>query len=529
MSSKEQYEVIEVLGTGTFGTVSRIRLKGTIQSLTSSKNDLVWKEINFGRMCDKEKAQIVSEVNILRDLRCPFIVKYHDRIIDKLTKKLYIVMEYCPGGDLSQVIKKCKKDRVNLDENLIWKVFSQAIIALKCCHRRKENNECKPVIHRDLKPANILLDSYQNIKIADFGLAKELNGISILASTNVGTPYYMAPEIINEKGYDERCDIWSLGCLIYELAALRPPFEATNAVSLAMKVNTGKFPRIPSKYSDALFDSIKMMLQLDPKARPRIEELESLPGLTIAMNNSKALLTEFNNNANNSKLKMKEDALKAKEDALKTKEDSLKNREDTIKAKEDNLKAKEDAFNTKEASLLEREKELNRKEVILKDQILIMKKQKEEIENHAKINTMTENTTKQYEFQSKAIGFNIPIDNPSIPSSYNNIFQKVTYSHGNTPLPTTNNNVVRSTEIDSALKRAKEVLSSCNARDVTIKRSVDIDIPIPPLNRKIKTGSEDSKENVNIDYHQFKNRAARPPIVNEMVTKRMKISNSLNQ
>ena len=138
-------------------------------------------------------------------------------------------------------------------------------------------------------------------------------------------------------------------------------------------------------------------------------------------------------------------------------------------------------------------------------------------------------TTKQYEFQSKAIGFNIPIDNPSIPSSYNNIFQKVTYSHGNPPLPTTNNNVVRSTEIDSALKRAKEVLSSCNARDVTIKRSIDIDIPIPPLNRKMKTGSEDCKENVNIDYHQFKNRAARPPIVNEMVTKRMKISNSLNQ
>jgi len=290
MSSKEQYDILEVLGTGTFGTVSRIRLKGVPPS---TKNDLVWKEINFGRMCDKEKAQIVSEVNILRDLRCPFIVKYHDRIVDKLTKKLYIVMEYCPGGDLSQVIKKCKKDRVNLDETVIWRVFAQAVIALKCCHRRKDNNECKPVIHRDLKPANILLDQHQNIKIADFGLAKELNGISILASTNVGTPYYMAPEIINEKGYDERCDIWSLGCLIYELAALRPPFEATNAVSLAMKVNTGKFPRIPSKYSDSLFDSIKMMLQLDPKARPRIEDLESLPGLSVAMTNAKALLAEY--------------------------------------------------------------------------------------------------------------------------------------------------------------------------------------------------------------------------------------------
>ena len=253
MTSKDHFDVIEVLGTGTFGTVSRIRLKGGGNNSNNNNNnnnnkDLVWKEINFGRMSDKEKAQIVSEVNILRELRCPFIVKYQDRIIDKITKKLYIVMEYCPGGDLSQVIKKCKKDRVNLDENIIWKVFAQAVIALKCCHRRKENNVSKPVIHRDLKPANILLDQNQNIKIADFGLAKELNGASILANTNVGTPFYMAPEIINEKGYDERCDIWSLGCLIYELAALRPPFEASNIVSLAMKINTGKFPRIPNKY-----------------------------------------------------------------------------------------------------------------------------------------------------------------------------------------------------------------------------------------------------------------------------------------
>lgn len=520
MTSKDQYDVLEVLGTGTFGTVSRIRLKGGGNNNHSCNKDLVWKEINFGRMCDKEKAQIVSEVNILRELRCPFIVKYHDRIIDKLTKKLYIVMEYCSGGDLSQVIKKCKKDRVNLDESVIWKVFAQSIIALKCCHRRKENNECKPVIHRDLKPANILLDQNQNIKIADFGLAKELNSISILANTNVGTPFYMAPEIINEKGYDERCDIWSLGCLIYELAALRPPFEATNVVSLAMKINTGKFPRIPNKYSDTLFDIIKLMLQHDPKSRPRIEDLENLPCLNFAINNAKALMTEYNNNVNNSKLKMKEDALKVKEEELKIKEDSLK--------------LKEESLHSLEVLLCDRERELNKKEAAIKDQMLMIKKAKDEIDSQKKEADMklSNDVGKAYEFQSKAIGFNIHIDNN------NTIFQP---KQSTTTFSNSSNNTIRNVEIDGALRRAKEVLSSCHAKDISIKRpSIEIDIP---LNKKAKTGAgAEDKENIQpaaviprvgpiqISTEYFKEnqfnkiRSARLPI-SDINTKRMKFEN----
>ena len=104
--------------------------------------------------------------------------------------------------------------------------------------------------------ANFLLDGEQNIKIADFGLAKEL-GNAKMAQTNVGTPYYMSPELVNEKNYNEKTDIWSLGCLIYELASLKPPFEASNQVALAMKINNGKYSRIPMKYSDALFEVIR--------------------------------------------------------------------------------------------------------------------------------------------------------------------------------------------------------------------------------------------------------------------------------
>lgn len=246
----DQYVVLETLGSGTFGTVCKLRRK-------VDNKVLVWKEINFGNMSEKEKTQLVAEVNILRELRNPFVVRYHDRIVDKVKTRLYIIMEHCAGGDLGKTIKQCKKDRTPMDENFIWKVYSQSVLALKDCHRRIENGVMRPIIHRDLKPANLMLDANQNIKMGDFGLAKELSSKSKLAQTNVGTPYYMAPEIINEKNYDEKSDIWSLGCMLYEMAALKPPFDAANAVSLAVKINNGSFTRIPRRYSDGLFDAIK--------------------------------------------------------------------------------------------------------------------------------------------------------------------------------------------------------------------------------------------------------------------------------
>jgi len=107
-------------------------------------------------------------------------------------------------------------------------------------------------LHRDLKPANIFLDGNNEIKLGDFGLSKIMGESQQFASTNVGTPYYMSPEQINEKSYDEKSDIWSVGCLLYEIAALHPPFQATNHLALAIKIKAGKFPRLPLKYSEDL-------------------------------------------------------------------------------------------------------------------------------------------------------------------------------------------------------------------------------------------------------------------------------------
>ncbi len=326
-SSKDQllqYQVVEAIGNGMFGKVEKII------RISDGKN-YVWKIIDFKSMSEKEKAQIVSEVNILRELKCPFIVKYSDRIVDKQTTKLYLIMEYCSNGDLARFIKINKVKNNLIDEEFVWKVFAQIVLALKECHQRSNNGVLQPILHRDIKPANVLLDSNMNIKMADFGLAKQLNGRSDLASTNVGTPYYMAPEVISEKDYDDRADIWSLGCLLYELCALHPPFDASNAVSLALKINTGQFSKLPSKYSNALCDAIYSMLVVDKHKRPRISDLEKITGLQIHLHSNRLIVVEYGLNCSyHNKMKellVKEKELQIKEKELEVKERQLNRRE----------------------------------------------------------------------------------------------------------------------------------------------------------------------------------------------------------
>lgn len=114
--------------------------------------------------------------------------------MEKHTTKLFIVQEYCENGDLGALIRKHARDNTQIDEEFIWKVFVQLILALKECHRHREaSGALKPILHRDLKPGNVFLDKANNIKLGDFGLAKELPSQSKFAYTNVGTPYYMSP------------------------------------------------------------------------------------------------------------------------------------------------------------------------------------------------------------------------------------------------------------------------------------------------------------------------------------------------
>lgn len=226
----EKYEVVSSIGKGSFGVVRMIKRK-------ADGKILVWKEMNYSLMSSREKQQLVSEVNILRELNHPNIVKYYDRIVDRKEATVYIIMEYCSGGDVGSFLKKSKKTKEYISEEVIWKVFSQVVSALAECHYRKGGK----ILHRDIKPANIFIDAQNNIKLGDFGLSRLMNEDSEFAQTHVGTPYYMSPEQIQEAKYNEKSDIWSAGCLLYEMAALHPPFEAANSLSLAFKIQQGKF------------------------------------------------------------------------------------------------------------------------------------------------------------------------------------------------------------------------------------------------------------------------------------------------
>jgi NIMA (never in mitosis gene a)-related kinase 2 len=316
----ENYEVLKVIGTGSFGSVTKIRRK-------SDQRILVWKEIKYGEMNERERQQLVSEVNILRGLRHPNIVRYYDRIVDRPNQKIYIVMEFCEGGDMAAVVKKCKRERDFLPEEVIWKIFMQITLALYECHRRKEGK----ILHRDLKPANIFLDGNMNVKLGDFGLSRVLDSNSEFAKTHVGTPYYMSPEQMFEASYNEKSDIWSLGCLVYEFAALSPPFEAGNAAALGVKVRAGKFERLPSRYSEELQRVVIWMINVDPSLRPSVDDLLNLPQVSLRLREKKLRESQLALKQKEEELKKREEEIVAIEEANKLKRGELLERENKLK------------------------------------------------------------------------------------------------------------------------------------------------------------------------------------------------------
>ncbi|NWY14869.1 NEK2 kinase, partial [Aphelocoma coerulescens] len=328
----DDYEVLLTIGAGSYGKCRKVRRK-------ADGKILVWKELDYGAMTESEKQMLVSEVNLLRELRHPNIVRYYDRIIDRSSTTLYIVMEYCDGGDLASLIAKRAKERHVkhfLEESFILRVLTQLTLALKECHRRSDGGV---TVHRDLKPANVFLDGKQNVKLGDFGLARILHHDTSFARTFVGTPYYMSPEQMNYMSYNEKSDIWSLGCLVYELCALSPPFTAYNQKELSEKIREGRFRRIPYRYSDELNDLLREMLNVKDYCRPSVEEILKHPLI------EDLVVEEQKQNSDRRGLRPWEPERLQHSDAavneLKWKEQQLQEREKAIKEREQRLEQKE--------------------------------------------------------------------------------------------------------------------------------------------------------------------------------------------
>ncbi|ONH69995.1 Serine/threonine-protein kinase KIN3 [Cyberlindnera fabianii] len=233
-------------------------------------------------MNQKERSQLVAECRILSELNHPNIVQYvhHAHIPER--HMLFLYMEYCDGGDLSHIIKTYRNSNEYLPEGIIWNIFTQILMALYRCHYGVNSplitniyqdleyptitDQTRVIIHRDIKPDNIFLAN-GNFKLGDFGLAKSLNTEMEFASTCVGTPYYMSPEVLLDKPYSPLCDIWSLGCVIYELCALHPPFQAKTHLQLQQRIQEGRYPSIPGHYSNALRRVIDSCIQVDLQQR----------------------------------------------------------------------------------------------------------------------------------------------------------------------------------------------------------------------------------------------------------------------
>ena len=139
-------------------------------------------------------------------------------------------------------------------------------------------------MHRDIKCANVLIASNGACKLADFNVSKVVNSKDGLLQTQTGTPYYASPEVWKDRPYDFKSDIWSLGCVLYEMAALRPPFKAHDMNGLYKKVVSGNYPPLSSRYSIEFREIIHMMLQPDPSLRPTCHQLLSLPAMVEKVN-----------------------------------------------------------------------------------------------------------------------------------------------------------------------------------------------------------------------------------------------------
>ncbi|XP_031614412.1 serine/threonine-protein kinase Nek10 isoform X1 [Oreochromis aureus] len=263
------YSILDHLGTGAFGSVFKVQKQ-------SGQNILALKEVNlhnpaFGKdkkSRDSNVEKIISELTIIKEqMTHPNIVKYYRTFLEG--DKLYIVMELIEGVSLGEHFNSLKEKQQQFTEDRLWNIFIQMCLALRYLHKEKR------IVHRDLTPNNIMLGEKDKVTITDFGLAKQKEENSKLTSV-VGTILYSCPEIVKNEPYGEKADIWALGCILYQMATLQPPFYSSNMLSLASKIVEADYEEIEEgTFSERVIDMIKWCLSPDPDLRPDIIAVSS--------------------------------------------------------------------------------------------------------------------------------------------------------------------------------------------------------------------------------------------------------------
>ena len=255
------FKIISKLGEGAYSTVYKVKRN-------VDNNIYALKKVKLLNLSEKEKQNSLNEVRLLASIKSNFVISYKEAFFDEKDSTLGIVMEFADGGDLYQKIVEHKKSAMFFEETDIWRIFIQLVKGLKALHDLK-------ILHRDLKSANVFLLTDGTAKLGDLNVSKVAR--RGLGYTQTGTPYYASPEVWKDQPYDNKSDIWSLGCVLYEMITLRPPFRAQNMEGLYNRVIKGQFSRIPDRFSNELFEIVKLLIQVNTDLRPSCDEILKHP------------------------------------------------------------------------------------------------------------------------------------------------------------------------------------------------------------------------------------------------------------
>ncbi|XP_069767264.1 serine/threonine-protein kinase Nek11 isoform X2 [Narcine bancroftii] len=291
----KRYLVKERLGRGSFGIVYLV-----LDKKSPKEEELkVLKEMSVGDLEPSETVQANLEAQLLSKLDHPTIVKFHSSFVEQFS--FCIITEYCEGRDLHCKIEEYKQAGLTFPESQIMEWFIQLLLGAQYMHERR-------ILHRDLKSNNIFLKN-NIVKIGDFGVSRLLMGSCDLATTFTGTPYYMSPEVLSHQGYDSKSDIWSLGCILYEMCCLHHAFTGHNFMSIVLKIVEGEAPSLPGHFSRNLNEIMTSMLQKNPSCRPTAAEILKVPFIDQQLQNIKC---KFSNITLKDKMSSQKEALQIK-------------------------------------------------------------------------------------------------------------------------------------------------------------------------------------------------------------------------